>query len=329
MASSQTKSTKRYIGGASALTTNDGAVVGKKARTDNASPAPTAITNGFAMADFISPTVAQYLGVRSLVRFATTCSSHADILDSEVERRKKSIADIEVKVQELMGSQPESEPTRANVIAAKELVGHAKRLIDDEINFHHKIGIKELRLDGADDISGGEYDYDWRQHDFFLRERKKFLAIPLLGSLHIFPDCFYFPPEGECEQCLCGDEVVDASRIAELLCRGEHRMQSVYEREMGEDFNRLSYEQPFKKYDLCKLVTPATQRMHALAQRIVYNGSLDAFRVAARKMLYHSPTSRDCLWYTLEKADGIASCSDDSDNEEGDYSWRGVGAIDF
>jgi len=30
---------------------------------------------------------------------------------------------------------------------------------------------------------------------------------------------------------------------------------------------------------------------------------IDAFRIAARKLVYRDPCSRDCLWFTLAEAD--------------------------
>ena len=49
----------------------------------------------FDQADFVASTVVQYLGVRSLVRFGSTCKFHRDVVSKEVERRRVCIAAIE------------------------------------------------------------------------------------------------------------------------------------------------------------------------------------------------------------------------------------------
>ena len=48
----------------------------------------------------------------------------------------------------------------------------------------------------------------------------------------------------------------------------------------------------------------STSSAYDLAQKI---GGIDAFRIAARKVFFRAPASRDCLWYTLTKADEFAS----------------------
>ena len=92
----------------------------KRARMDT--PAPSKVdncTNKFALADFIAPAVVQYLGVRSLVRFSSVCTSYKAVVSNEVDRRKAEIIAIEAKVKELMGAQPENVPARANVVVHK------------------------------------------------------------------------------------------------------------------------------------------------------------------------------------------------------------------
>ena len=78
-------------------------------------------------------------------------------------------------MKQLLGS-PESVPLRANVLAAKKLSEEALRLIDDEVNIHKKLCTCELRpFDDYYDYYDEGDEYDWREYDFFLEERKKLL----------------------------------------------------------------------------------------------------------------------------------------------------------
>lgn len=60
------------------------------------------------LADFISPAVAEFLGVRSLVCFGATSKSNRLTATKEVERRKMRIAEVEVDVLRLMTSQKQT-----------------------------------------------------------------------------------------------------------------------------------------------------------------------------------------------------------------------------
>jgi hypothetical protein len=57
-----------------------------------------------------------------------------------------------------------------NVIAATKLVECTGRIIDDELEFHHKIGSGELVIANDND----DDEYDWKECDPFFQERKKF-----------------------------------------------------------------------------------------------------------------------------------------------------------
>ena len=279
----------------------------------------TTTTDGFALADFVVPKFVQYLGVRSLVRFGATCSSHQHVVSTEVERRKKCVIDIEKEVMQLMGTRvsgkkmeqinTDSAPTRENVMRAKELVDTAKSLIDDEINFHHKLGTKELRVDDDEEDYYFEDGYDWKEYDFFLEERKKFMYdYSYLGSLYLLPDCFYVPPEGNPGNP--SKEVLEfASKKAGWIWGAEDHMGSVYERAMWDDnWDKLNYEQPFQKFHLSGADFFTYECMEDTAYDLALkNGGIDAFRIAARKVFFRAPASRDCLWYTLTKADEFAS----------------------
>ena len=94
---------------------------------------------------------------------------------------------------QLITPRPDGVPTRMNIIPATKLVECTRRLIDDELEFHHKIGSGEIVIANDDD------EYDWKGFDPFLQERKKFFpgSAGEVGSLYVLPMCFYCPPEGE------------------------------------------------------------------------------------------------------------------------------------
>ena len=203
---------------------------GEKARTDGE---VSSVSNGAfalddpasldALGEFVAPAVAQFLGVRCLVRFGATCKAHGEVVTAEVVRRKERVASIEAEVASLLGPQPETIPLRANVNAARELSAQAFRLIDDEIDFHKKLSIREMSIkrDPYDDEGG----YNWRDYDPFLEERKKFL-IDVCGdlpSLLVLPDVFWFPAEGESTNP-SQDEIKAMSKTATKVW-GEYYMQ--------------------------------------------------------------------------------------------------------
>lgn len=260
----------------------------KKPRIRISIPPAMRRKNGFALADFVAPAVAQFLGVRSLVRFGAVCKSHKVAVTKEVTRRKECIADIEDKVKQLMGSQPESVPTSENVIAARKLSDNAKRMIDDEINFHKKLCTRELDLDGYG---------PGREFDFFLNERKKFLAASgdTLGSLVILPDCFYFPPDGESSNP-SQEEIQNASKKASRLWGAESLMS--IERYMWDDnWDKLNYEQPFRKFSLPGAGHFTYECMEETAMDLAHQGTIDAFRIAARKVTFRAPDVSDFKVY--------------------------------
>ena len=51
------------------------------------------------------------------------------------------IAAVVVEVAQLVAPRPDAVPTRMNIITATKLVECTRRLIDDELDFHDKIGV--------------------------------------------------------------------------------------------------------------------------------------------------------------------------------------------
>jgi hypothetical protein len=280
--------------------------------------------SGFALSNFISPAVVQYLGVRSLVRFGAACISHQLAIGREVNRRKLAIAGFGTKVKQLMGEQPESVPTRANVIEAKKLTATALRLIDDELDFHHKLGTKELRIgDECDECE--DFDSSWKEHDLFLEERKKFLpdCFADCASLYLLPDCFYFPVisaygrefySRNPSEAMIKKALIKAGRLWESDATEEHAI-FFYEgatctsRTLGNSDNWDSADiREFHLRGADMLTKNLVRNMEDTAHELAgtFTTLPDAFRIAARKIFFRAPASRDCLWYTLKRADEIA-----------------------
>jgi hypothetical protein len=259
----------------------------------------------FGLSSFIAPAIVQFLGVRSLVRFGATSKFHKGVLLGEVERRRKQIVAVEAEVAQLLASRPDAVPTRMNVIAATKLVECTRRLIDDELDFHDKIGKRELIIDND--------EYTWKELDPFFQERMKFLPGSTgereAGSLYVLPMCFYCPPEDESSNP-CREDVAEATEYARMIYGVQRQLMQVHDYPWGWD--RLNYEQPLRKFDLIGAERFA-RFMKVKAGEFVQRGMdddawgmADAFRIAAREVFFKSPGARDCLWYTIERVDLIA-----------------------
>ncbi len=292
----------------------------KSCTTDNTDPS--------GISGFIAAAVVQYLGVRSLVHFGATSKSNKAVVDEEVGRRKEEIVGIEKELKVLMGSDHgkggddllSSAPiTRSNMEKAMKLSNYALQLIDDEIDFQRKLGTQEMRW-----MNDWDGDAEWTEHDVFLVERKKFLveACKPFGSLVVLPECFYCPPEGDSSKP--SDEYIKkAHQKAGWIWGAEDHMGSVYEWGMMDpNWDRLDYEQPFRKFTLSGAGFFTHECMEETAMDMAGRGAednrmkIEAFRIAARKLVFSRPGARDCLWYTLSKADEyLEEAIENSDSE--------------
>jgi hypothetical protein len=229
----------------------------------------------------------------------------------EIERRRTCIVAAEAEVAQLLAPRPDAVLTRMNVIAATKLVECTRRLIDDELDFHDKIGRRELFIDGEYDDDNDEYD--WKEFDPFLQDRKKFLPGSAgkreVGSLYVLPTCFYCPPEGESSNP-CREDVAEATEYARMIYLVQRQLMQVHDYPWG--WNRLNYEQPLRKYSLNgagRFTRFMKVKAGELVQGVMDNdawGIADAFRIAAREFFFKNPGARDCLWYTIEQVDLIA-----------------------
>ena len=277
---------------------------------------------------FIAPAVVQYLGVRTLFCFGATSKSNKAVMDKEIERRKAEIADIEMELKTLMGSDhgkriniSEAHPTellssvpitRSNMEKATKLSNYALRLIDDEIDFQRRLGTQEITWEEGDYFISD--DAEWSGHeDIFFEARKKFVLDaykPLCGSLVMLPECFYCPPVGEDSSKPSDDYIKTAYEKVCGIWAGESLMQSVFEgASYDPNWYRLNYEQPFMKFTFSGAATFTSEYMEEAAIEMAGRGTeddrmrIEAFRIAARKRVFSSPAARDCLWYTISKAD--------------------------
>ena len=274
--------------------------------TKDADEATNNHPGSFDLSSFIAPAIVQFLGVRSLVRFGATSKFHMAVMLEEVERRRKQIVAVEVEVAKLIAPRPDNAvPTRMDIIAATNLVECTRRLIDDELEFHHKIGSGEIVIDN---YMYDDDEYDWKEFDPFLQERMKFLPGWLageqqvgVGTLYVLPMCFYCPPEGESSNP-SWEEVAEATEYAHEIWGAEEDLMQV--QDYPWDWDRLKYEQPLIKFKII-----GSQRfvefMKEKAGELVW-GMADAFRIAAREVFFENPDARDCLWYTIEQVDSMS-----------------------
>ena len=138
------------------------------------------------------------------------------------------------------------------------------------------------------------------------------------------PECFYCPPRGE-DLSKPPDELIKKAHKKAVwiwgfedqafwfwVWRAEDLMQSVYEWNMDDpNWNRLNYEQPFRKFHLSGAEFFTYECMEETARNMAGYGrdiedhrmKIEAFRIAARKLVFRRPGARDCLWYTISKAD--------------------------
>lgn len=195
-------------------------------------------------------------------------------------------------------------PHHADIMKARELSDEARMWIDDEVNLCNKI------CNTYKEEVGCEYD------KLFSKERGMFIteSYRSIGSLYMLPLCFYLPPAGEATHPT-QDELFQADRKAGWLWGAEDHMGSVYDCDWSlpkYDYNKLFHK---FKHSLASFFT--NECMHDTAHQLAYSdGVIDAFRVAMRKIFFRAPSSRDCLWYTLEKADELAAREE---GDEGDY----------
>lgn len=117
------------------------------------------------MCIFIVPTVVQFLGVSSLVRFGATCKSFRVAVSKEVARRKECIASMENEVARLIASMDDDK-----FYAAETLVYYTMRLIDNALP-----SISEMR-DRWEDLDVA-LAYEWKETDCFFQERVKITAL--------------------------------------------------------------------------------------------------------------------------------------------------------
>ena len=282
--------------------------------------------------DFIAPALVQFLGVRSLLSFGVTSKSHQAVASREVARRKTFIEEIKVEVERIMVSQKQStqlaeymdirfrsfdfgnpdvnfedvdgddkvvevcDPSRENVIAAKQIVYSGVRLIDDELYNLHKKGNSSL------------FDFFLLPRDYYFERRHIFRQeLVVLWSIDILPLCFYFSPEDE---------------FGSILSLGEIRKACNYSTMVWGDLLQMGFEADNETPESNPLsVGPFPCPFMNSAFRIAQDGLIDAFRIAAREC--HNEKGRDenvmaALWDVIKSADEFQFPYNDDDDDDDD-----------
>jgi hypothetical protein len=159
------------------------------------------------------------------------------------------------------------------------------RLIDDEI------GIVENHPEMKRYCCGSwEEDYVWKDTDVFFLERRKFLprilSEDVIGPMYVFPDCFYFPTQGEIS-------VVSQDDYRKAGGLGRWLLNAIEDGIQANQDGDTSWV-----YDLVEVS----------AFRLANEGIIDAFRVAARSISHIVPSAApNPFWNVLELADEFSS----------------------
>ena len=147
----------------------------------------------------------QYLGVRSLIRFATSRKAYHDlILLPEVSRRKAQFAQYEEKVNNLLPGTNRPIDNRENILEALSLYKSARDLVDSELAW-------------CDDLVWTEPDEQAKETVLVLMRRNPFFDQvrrlaevtdypPSHPAFYVLPKCFYLPPSrppGQQVLCSC------------------------------------------------------------------------------------------------------------------------------
>lgn len=201
----------------------------------------------------------EYLGIRSLVNFGHVCKSHRRLLSNEVERRKAYIANIEKEVLPSLSASGDDDyeiHTGATITKARTLSNQAYLLINDEINLSTRY---------TSQSTWEEYVLEYGSHDFFIDERKKFHRLSTVGSFYILPDAFYFPRVGEAKPS-SEEEIL-------LLMNDEARINGV-----SVHWDDILLWEIESRGDAIDIIARVISEQSP-------NGTIDAYRIAARKML--------------------------------------------
>ena len=138
----------------------------------------------------------------------------------------------------------------------------------------------------------------------------------------MLPECFYCPPGGDSSKP--SDEYIKWAheKVSWIWLADKDHMGSVYERgTLDPIWDRLDYEQPFRKFTLAPLFRH--ECMEWAARNLAGRGTeddrmrIEAFRIAARKQVFTTPGAKDSLWYTLSRSDKYLEHIENADMEEG------------
>jgi len=233
----------------------------------------------------IATEVMKFLGIRSLVAFGLCSNSLNDSFRKEINRRKNVFLEHKKKVKELL---QDENLCRANVLRAHKLYKSAERLVDDELGF---LAIPRRCLRGI------RYPFQEEVEQFMSSEAN------VLPGFHMFPLCFYIPPDIRALPNPSTEHLAQARNLARRLSGIEHIM-------MNKFYDMIGSGDPFyshPKFPFDKFRHPLSEPFHPYilyqARKLQSKQLREAFRFAARETALSHPRSQDCLHYVLHMAD--------------------------
>ena len=281
--------------------------------SDNADP----VTN------FISATVTQFLGVRSLLRLGATCKSHRAVIRKEIDRRRNCIAKIAVEVRRLMVFQKQSD----------ELTDYIKRNAGDAAAFR-RVGYAGLAIDADDGVRDEEQVIvsNPTRENVIAAKSLAFTGVRLIDDELFTIHCgcklwemksvFMKYSDAECwDRRNCG--------VPNMPNYGRMSRNHIFRKEMDTiifslnllpdcfyfsddgEFTRSMYRGAIR--EACTYVTMTFTASLArnvdhnimnsiTGRRLAQHGLIDTFCVAVREYVFVMPELRDCFWSTITKA---------------------------
>lgn len=287
-----------------------------KEYSDNADP----VTN------FISATVTQFLGVRSLLRLGATCKSHRAVIRKEIDRRRHCIAKIGVEVRRLMASQKQSD----------DLTDFIKRNAGDATAFRGAgyAGLAIVVDDGVRDEEQVIVCNPTREN-VITAKSLAYNGVRLiddeLSTIHSgcklleMKSMFMKYSDAECwDRHNCGvPNMPNYGRLSRNhIFRKEmntilslHLLPNCFYFSDDGEFTRRMLRGAIR--EACMYVTmtfTASLNNHNAfcflsGLRLAQQGLIDTFCVAAREDVFVMPELRDCFWSTIMKANAMNACT--------------------
>lgn len=252
------------------------------------------------------------------------------LLKPAVQRRKKVFAKIKAQIQHLVVQQEENlvVPSSTQMEEAFHLQGQAKRLIDSGLDWlHHRFdtfNFYDFDQDGgADEAENPGLACPHCARDTFFHEERLWLKPHVIEDLarggRLLPKIFFVSEIEEHEglpQLEPTEELVNRAFGAVLrVWHVEDHMQGVHKCLYWEDQNNP--DEPLEQFDhtLAQFFKEMTSEC---VSRLISQGLLEAFRVAAREHVWAYPNSLSCLMYAVTIGDELSKSMAEEDWSEED-----------